>query len=261
MQQLYAIFGNPVSHSKSPLMHNLCFTHFKLKNCYTRVLLEDPNALRKTFFDLKLSGANITVPHKEAAFEACDVIDEDAQNIGAINTIVDKNGVLYGYNTDAPGFMQAISGFKKDKVLILGAGGTAKAIASIMSKNALDVTVLNRSKKRLDAFGFCKTSDWQNFTPSGYDLIINTTSAGLSDENLPLDAALLKELMQQSSGAVDVIYGKKTPFLALAQSCGLRHIDGADMLLYQGVLAFELFTQGAFSRNAITKVMRKAFVL
>jgi shikimate dehydrogenase len=261
MQRLYAIFGNPVSHSKSPLMHNLCFKHFKLKSCYTRILLEDSSALRKTFFDLNLSGANITVPHKEAAFNACDVIDEDAQNIGAINTVININGTLYGYNTDAPGFMQAIDRFKKNKVLILGAGGTAKAIAYIMNKNGLDVTVLNRSKNRLDAFSFCQTYDWQSFTPSKYDLIINTTSAGLSDENLPLDGTLLQELMQHSCGAVDVIYGKKTPFLRLAQSSGLQHIDGADMLLYQGVLAFEHFTQRVFLRSEITKVMQDAFIL
>lgn len=261
MSKLFAILGNPVSHSKSPLMHNLVFEHFNLKNCYTRILLEDGKRLKQTFFDLGLSGVNVTVPHKEAAFKACDSIDEDAQKIGAINTIINQNGVLKGYNTDAPGFMLAINEFKKDKVLILGAGGTAKAIAYIMNKNGYDVTVLNRSKNRLNDFGFCKAYDWQSFELSKYDLIINTTSAGLADENLPADESLITQLMRQSKGAVDVVYGKQTPFLKLAQQLGIKSKDGADMLLYQGVLANERFTDFEFEQQEITKVMKKAFIL
>ncbi|MGM0622498.1 MAG: shikimate dehydrogenase [Campylobacterota bacterium] len=261
MQNLYAIFGNPVSHSKSPLMHNLCFEAFSLPSCYTRVLLHDGAQLKKRFHELGLSGANITVPHKEAAFAACDLVCNTAQRIGAINTLVKEDGTIKGYNTDAGGFMLAVQDFAKQKVLILGAGGTAKAIAYIMDQNGLDVTVLNRSKGRLASFDFCKTYDWSSFGVSSYDLIVNTTSAGLSDESLPLERELLVQLLEQAKGAVDVIYGKQTPFLQLAQQLGKHNKDGADMLLFQGVLAFELFTKGRFKRQVITQQMQKAFIL
>ena len=121
--QLFTIFGNPVSHSKSPLMHNYSFKGLDCNGCYTRYKLEDGTTLRQKFFDLNIKGANITVPHKEEAFKACDILDEFAQKVGSVNTIVKKDGKLYGYNTDAPGFLKAIAEFKNIKnVLFLGAG-------------------------------------------------------------------------------------------------------------------------------------------
>ena len=112
MKQLFAIFGNPVSHSKSPLMHNLSFQGLGYEACYTRHLLLDGTTLKETFFNLKLKGVNVTVPHKEHAYDACDILDPFAKKIGVVNTIVEKEGKLYGYNTDAPGFLKAISEFK-----------------------------------------------------------------------------------------------------------------------------------------------------
>ncbi len=261
MQNLFAIFGNPVSHSKSPLMHNRCFAHFKEKSCYTRILLKNGEDLKARFFALGLSGANITVPHKEAAFAACDVIDEDAKAIGAINTIIEKNGKLHGYNTDAPGFMLSIEEFSREKVLLLGAGGTAKAIAYIMNKRGLDVTVMNRSAGRLEGFNHCETMTWENFENRGFDLVVNTTSAGLADGNLPVPEAMIGGVLENAKACVDVIYGKQTPFLQAAQKRGLEVKDGADMLLYQGVLAFEHFTGHRYGTREITPVMRKAFEL
>lgn len=262
MKKLFAIFGDPVGHSKSPLMHNLCFEHFGVDACYMRICLKDPNLLRDKFFLLGLSGANITVPHKQRAFTICDEIDNSAKDIGAVNTIINSGGKLKGYNTDTLGFMMAVKEFSKQKVLILGAGGTAKAIAHIMVQKGYDVTVVNRSAKRLEAFGFCKSYDWNSFKQAQkYDLIINTTSAGLSDETLPIQKEVLVELFKSAQGAVDVVYGKTTPFLQLAKDCKIAHKDGADMLLYQGVIAHSHFIGKRFSQSEITKVMQKAFVL
>ena len=132
---LFAIFGNPVSHSKSPLMHNLSFQGLDFDGCYARYLLEDGRKLRETLFSLGLKGINITVPHKEHAYNACDVLDPFAKKVGAVNTIVEKEGKLYGYNTDAPGFLKAISEFENIKtVLFLGAGGTAKSTSVILKE-------------------------------------------------------------------------------------------------------------------------------
>ena len=131
--KLFTIFGDPVSHSRSPLMHNHVFKTLSLNACYTRTQLLEGSRLRETFFAKALSGANITVPHKGAAFIACDEIRGIANEIGAVNTIVNENGRLIGYNTDADGFLSAIQSFGPLKsALILGAGGTAKALATVL---------------------------------------------------------------------------------------------------------------------------------
>jgi shikimate dehydrogenase len=264
MKQLFAIFGNPVSHSKSPLMHNLSFQGLGFDGCYARYLLEDGNKLKETFFSLGLKGINITVPHKEYAYNACDVLDPFAKKVGAVNTIVEKEGKLYGYNTDAPGFLKAISEFENLKtVLFLGAGGTAKSTSVILKEAGYDVTILNRSAGRLTYFqdhGF-ETHTFDDFIPQPYDLIINMTSAGLEDDSLPAPAQILEQVIPTAKACVDVIYGKETPFLKLAKSYHKPTKDGSDMLLYQGIIAFEYFTEHQYSFNAIKSHMKQAFIL
>lgn len=264
MKQLFAIFGNPVSHSKSPLMHNLSFQGLDYDACYTRHLLEDGTKLKETFFNLKLKGANVTVPHKEHAYHACDVLDPFAQKIGVVNTIVEKEGKLYGYNTDAPGFLKAISEFKDAKtILFLGAGGTAQSTSSILRDEGYEVTLLNRSEGRLEKYkkeGF-KTYTFENFIPQTYDLVINMTSAGLEDDALPAPLELLENILPQAKACIDVIYGKETSFLKLSKSYQKPTKDGSDMLLYQGIIAFEYFTDHAYTFDKIKSHMEKAFVL
>ena len=263
-KQLFAIFGNPVSHSKSPLMHNLSFQGLNYDACYTRYQLQDGEKLKKTFFSLGLKGINITVPHKEHAYAACDVLDPFAQKVGAVNTIVEKKGKLYGYNTDAPGFLKAISEFKESKtVLFLGAGGTAQSTSSILRDKNYEVTLLNRSEGRLEKFkqdGF-ETYTFDNFIAKKYDLVINMTSAGLEDDSLPAPKEILDSVIPQAKACVDVIYGKETPFLKLAKSYNKPTKDGSDMLLYQGIIAFEYFTDHLYTFNEIEPHMKKAFML
>jgi len=261
---LFAIFGNPVAHSKSPLMHNISFRDLNIDACYARYLLKDGKKLKETFLKLGLKGANITVPHKEDAFNACDVLDPFAQKIGVVNTIVQREGKLYGYNTDAPGFLKAISEFEEArKVLFLGAGGTAQSTSVILKEAGYDVTILNRSAKRLERFeteGF-KTYTFEDFSAQPYDLIINMTSAGLEDDNLPCPQQILAEIIPTADACIDVIYGKETPFLKLAKFYDKPTKDGSDMLLYQGIIAFEHFTDYAYSFDEIKPIMRTAFDL
>jgi shikimate dehydrogenase len=258
----FSIFGNPVAHSISPNMHNLALKGLNIDGLYTKTLLEDGSQIIEKFKELKLDGANVTVPHKEFAYKLCDNLDEFAAKIGAVNTLVKKEDKIYGYNTDAPGFYKAIKSFGKiHSALILGAGGTAKAIATILQKNNLHVEVLNRSKNRLDYFyknDFLAFS-WDEFQIKPYDLIINTTSAGLNDDSLPLEENTLDGLMKKASFAFDVIYNKQTPFLKLAKQNSLTCKDGSDMLLYQGVLAFNLFFDNIYDEDKITQLMRGAF--
>jgi len=262
--KLFAIFGDPVSHSRSPLMHNTVFKHCNYPACYTRVHLLDGAKLRETFFNLKLSGANITVPHKEAAFNACDEIRGFANKVGVVNTIVKEENRLIGYNTDADGFLYAIEEFHEIKnILIIGAGGTAKALAAKFLEEDMQVSVLNRSAGRLEFFKTigCKIFTWNDFKLSSYDLVVNTTSAGLKDEELPAPKELLENLLKNTHYCADAIYGKVTPFLQMAQEKQLPFKDGADMLLGQGVLANELFTQHKLKKAAIKEAMQKSFLL
>jgi len=263
--QLFTIFGNPVSHSKSPLMHNLAFQGLEYDGVYTRYRLEDGSQLRQKFFELNIKGANITVPHKQDAFEACDELDEFAKKVGSVNTIVNKNGKLYGYNTDAPGFLKAISEFKNSKqVLFLGAGGTAQSTSIVLRDAGYEVTILNRSAGRLERYekeGF-KTFTFENFEmKKPFDLVVNMTSAGLEDNSLPCPIEILEEIIPSSKACIDVIYGKETPFLKFAKEQKKPTKDGSDMLLYQGIIAFEHFTNHQFSFDEIKPQMQQAFFL
>lgn len=262
--KLFTLFGNPVSHSKSPLIHNSVFNEFGLNYRYTRTHIEDGYQIRDKFFELNLDGANVTVPHKEIAYEICDEVVGIAKKVKAVNTIIRRGSRLIGYNTDAQGFLDSISMFEKiKKVLILGAGGTAKAITSILLENNFDITVINRSQGRLQSFEDLnvKTYTWDDFRVSKVDLVINTTSAGLTDNKLPiLKYDTLTEVLKNSRYAVDVIY-KTTPFLRLAESLNLKIKDGSEMLIYQGVLANQYFTDFKIHKEKITEVMFKAFYL
>jgi shikimate dehydrogenase len=262
--KFYTIFGDPVSHSRSPLMHNLVFKTLGVRACYSRTHLSNGLHLRDVFFAKGLSGANVTVPHKEAAYAQCDEVHGIAKEIQAVNTIVFEKGKLIGYNTDADGFMSAIQSFGPiQNALILGAGGTARALSIALTHGEITPTVLNRSPGRLDFFikngiqAYC----WDGFTAREYDLIINTTSAGLKDDELPIPRPLLLELLSRSKGAIDVIYGKETPFLREIKVSGLPYKDGTDMLLAQGVLANYLFLNGEYPIDAIESPMKRSFSL
>lgn len=264
MKKLFAIFGDPVAHSRSPLMHNSVFKNLNYPACYTRVHLKDGSKLRETFFALKLAGANITVPHKEAAYEACDEVRGFAKSIGVVNTLVNENGRLIGYNTDADGFMFAIKEFGQIRnALILGAGGTAKALAARFIQDDIEVTVLNRSVQKLEYFNklSCKCFSWENFEISKYDIVVNTTSAGLKEEILPCPLPVIESILDNTFFAADAIYGKVTPFLKLAQEKNITCKDGADMLLGQGILANELFVNNELKIEDIRAHMSKSFEL
>ncbi len=257
--KLYAVFGNPIAHSKSPYLHNFAFERLHIDARYVRFKLENAKNFRELFFEMGLSGANITVPFKEILLESCDEVIGIAQKIGAINTIVRRGERLLGYNTDALGFYQNIKGEKLKTALIIGAGGSAKAIAVILKERGISVCVINRSPKRLEFFkdngfecaefgefyerfkgessvnrvdfgvnrgylGANRTSFGANRGANlsanpQYDLIINATSSSISDE-LPLDSAILRELFKGAKIAFDLMYGKKCPFLELAKKCG-----------------------------------------
>lgn len=264
---VFAVFGNPISHSVSPRLHNLALGELGLSReaLYTRYELADGSQLISKFKELKLNGANVTVPHKEAALAQCDVLDEAAIKIGSVNTLVSRSDKIYGYNTDAPGFLRAIEYFGQiNSALVLGAGGTARAVAYALKSRGVRVCVLNRSEEKLANFTEFEKFSWADFgkfNGGKFDFVINTTSAGLKDENLPVPIEILRPIFDESKFAFDVIYGKKTPFLNLAAASGLAHKDGAEMLLFQAVLALNLFFEGSLDEAKIEASMRKTLYL
>jgi shikimate dehydrogenase len=260
----FCVFGNPIVHSISPKLHNAAFKAFNIDANYTKMLLKNTDKLKELFLKLNLHGANITVPHKEAAFKKCDEISGIAKKIEAVNTIVQKNGKLIGFNTDALGFLKAAKEFGKIKnALVLGAGGTAKAIAFILQENGINIEILNRSKERIEFFKAKKISAfcWRDYKIKEYDLVVNTTSAGLKDDNLPAPKELLIEIIKNAEFGFDVVYGKNTPFLKLCNEFGLKYKDGLDMLLYQAVFAFNLFFDNKYDEEKIAEAMKKVCLI
>ncbi|GMT38257.1 Shikimate 5-dehydrogenase [Helicobacter bizzozeronii] len=267
--KLFGVFGNPIAHSKSPLLHNAIFLALEqtlgFKGNYQRILITEGNLLGQTFLELGLQGANITSPFKQVAFSLSDAIKGLAQNLGAINTWVLEKGKLVGYNTDIEGFYlplkEPLQTLDKPPAqitaLILGAGGSARAVACALHAVGISISVLNRSEAKLDFF---KAQDLpcftpHNFKPQSYDLIINTTTAGFIDDNLPCDRKLLGALFKQARIAYDLIYHKPTPFLQLARQHGLITLDGKAMLITQAALSFALFCHHQVPLDQILEVM------
>lgn len=255
----FAVFGDPIAHSKSPLLHNSLFLELDPSASYGRYHLRESSELRTRFEALGLSGANITVPFKEVAFKQCDEARGIAREIGSVNTLVREEDRLIGYNTDAPGFFNTLR-TTPQRALLLGAGGTAKALAAILRAHKIPLMILNRSEARLESFrlqGY-STATPESFTPDSFDLIINSTSAGLSDDSLPFPRALLEPLLHAGVVAYDVIYGKTTPFLALAKERGATPQDGREMLIEQAALSALHFTEHRFSLESIRALMHRA---
>ena len=255
----FTIFGDPIEHSISPKMHGFAIQGLNLDATYTKTHLEGACKLRTIFLE-SFDGANVTVPHKEAAFGQCDEVRGIAKEIGAVNTLINEKGHMIGYNTDAEGFYRSVKEFGDIKsALILGAGGTAKAISYILQAKGIKVTILNRSEKRLEPFKNFETYTWETYTSRYHDIVINTTSAGLEEEALPTPKPIMIELFEHTKYAIDVIYNKETPFLKMAKTYNLPYKDGADMLLFQGVLAFNLFYHDKYSFEEVLPFMKKAF--
>lgn len=258
----FGLFGNPVSHSISPRLHNYALDRLGIDGYYGRICLDNGAKLIEKFNSIGLQGANITVPFKEIALEQCDFLDDIACECGSINTIIKRDSGFKGFNTDAQGFMKSIEEFGKlDTALIIGAGGTAKAISCILTQNKVKVEILNRSDTRRNKFKKYEFFTPEFFIPKKYDLVINTTSAGLLTNTLPTQENILSKIFSESKFAFDVIYGKRTQFLDFAKKYGLVVKDGKEMLLFQAVIAFNIFFDNKFELSKIEMYMRKAMNL
>lgn len=255
----YAVFGNPIKHSKSPQLHNGLFKKYNINSIYEKVLVQDAKEIRDYIIKNNLKGANITLPFKEDIYYLCDELSDDAKDIQAVNTILYKNNKLIGYNTDGDGFMESIDSYKGIKTaLMIGAGGASKSVALALKKNNIKVMVANRSHAKLEFYKnkSFETSLLSDIEIKQYDLIINTTSVGLETDDLPIKKEILEKLFLQSLYIVDIIYGKETSFLKLAKAMNKTNQDGAMMLVMQGVYASMIFADINISFEDRKEIMK-----
>ncbi len=274
--KVICIFGDPVAHSLSPVMHNAAFVALGIDMAYVpfHVLSSPAGELKKAVAAVKvlnIHGFNVTIPHKEKVMRHLDEVDERAKAVGAVNTVVNWEGRLVGYNTDGEGYFQGLkeeTGFapKGKNVVILGAGGAARSILySALCGRPASVIVANRTEDRAKAlakeFG---RSFGVDVIATGLDgrfleryarnthLVVNTTSMGMGgrgEPGFPVEAL--------PSGAVvsDIVYSPlETAFLKKAKARGLKTHDGLSMLVHQGAIGFKLWT----GKKAPVDVMRRA---
>lgn len=251
MVNLNVVIGDPINHSLSPLIHNTAYKVLGIDKSNLFIPMKVKNNNLKQFIEavktLGINGISVTIPHKETVIKYLDNLDKDAKKIGAVNTIVNKEGVLTGYNTDWTGVVNALkqkTKIKNMKVAVLGAGGAAKAIVFGIIKEGGRVKIFNRTEEKAGVIA--KMFDCQFggldeiFEIKDFDIIINSTSVGMGNsEESPLD----KDLIQKNQIVFDVVYNpKETKLLKDAKEKGATIIYGTDMLLYQGVEQFKMYT-------------------
>ncbi len=262
--KIVGVIGHPIKHSLSPFMHNTAFKLAGLNYVYLSfdvVQSQLKNAL-KGIIALDIKGLNVTIPFKETILEFLDEISEEASVVGAVNTIVNESGKLFGYNTDTNGVLETLHPFKekiKEKeITVLGAGGAARSVIYILIRkfNPTRINIINRTLQRAETLAdyFASKMNFSNFatfellppdivnTLSNSSLIVNTTSAGLypKTDDVPFE---LGEAFNENQIVFDVIYNPlKTKFLQIAESKNAHILNGLTMFLEQGAKAYELWT-------------------
>jgi shikimate dehydrogenase len=272
--QICAIIGDPVEHTMSPPMHNAAFQELGLDYIYIPFQVK-PEQLKQAVAGLRalnVRGFNVTIPYKVSVIPLLDKLDPLAEKIGAVNTVVNENGKLKGYNTDAEGFLRVLKehGFKpkNKKVVILGAGGASRAISFILAQKGASLTILNREQELDWAVDIARLVN-ANFKQEvkalelghlaevlpGTDLLVNATSVGMSPA--VKDSLVPAKLLKGVPLVFDIVYNPvQTKLLKDAAAAGAQTIGGVDMLVWQGALAFEKWT----GKKAPVDLMRQTAV-
>ena len=247
--RIAGIIGWPVSHSRSPRLHGLWLERHKIDGAYVPLPIrpEDMPTAVRGLVQAGFAGANVTIPNKMAAFEVCDTVDETARKAGAVNTLVFKDGKIAGSNTDGNGFLANLRAHGVDPAagpaLLLGAGGSARAVVSVLQDHGVQVTVANRTRAKADELARelpgLHVVDWDRRSAALADhaLLVNTTSLGMHGQN-PVEIDLSRA--PKGSAVCDIVYVPlETPLLAAARAHGLRCVEGLGMLLHQAVPGFK----------------------
>lgn len=276
--RLAAVVANPIKHSISPFIHNRAFEATHTNGVYLAWEIEGTD-LAETVANIRryqMFGINLSMPYKEQVIPYLDQLSEEARLIGAVNTVVNRDGTLIGYNTDGKGFFKSLPSFKISgkRMVLLGAGGAAKAIlAQAILDGVSQVSVFVRSASiektrpyleklqnetgfKVDLFALEDVSELQaRITDS--DLLVNATSVGMDGVSLPISASIL---LPEKLLVADVIYQPfETPFLKWARNQGNQSINGLGMLLYQAAEAFELWTGKEMPTDQIWELLKQKY--
>ncbi|MBQ9608263.1 MAG: shikimate dehydrogenase [Lachnospiraceae bacterium] len=275
-KEILGIFGNPIKHTLSPVIHDNLSDMLGLNERYIPFQIEERlGDYVKAAYESQILGLNITVPYKEKVIPYLVDIDEDAEKIGAVNTLVRADGGYKGYNTDMEGLYRSVTeaGFeiKDNNIIMLGAGGAARAVAYMCVKyGAKKVYIVNRTlekaEKLADDMNMIKKDNANEKTfipiaasdyiriPNDRYLFIQSTSIGLNaDDGLPLVCD--ENFYDMADAAVDLIYNpEKTKFLEVMSKKKIPYINGLKMLLYQGIIAFEYWNNVKISQDMSEKI-------
>jgi shikimate dehydrogenase len=266
--ELYCILGNPVRHSVSPIMHNAAFDEAGINAVYLAFEPATITAAVSSMKALPIKGASVTIPYKIEVIRHCDRMDPLAADIGSVNTLVNNGGIITGFNTDGFGALRALELARVDvsnsRCLLIGNGGSARAIGFTLAAGGASVTVAGRDRARIDGFA----ADLRVASPSArsillkeidrgfmgsIDIIINATPVGMQPDinSAPIDL----DLISPQHTVFDIVYAPHmTRLLEAARERGAAIVHGIDMLVYQGARQFELWT----GKPAPVEVMRSA---
>ncbi len=267
--KLFGVLGDPVSHSLSPVMHNAAFESLGMDCEYHafRVCIGNLSKALNGAHALGFGGLNLTIPLKEKAMEIVKPTDL-ARQIGAVNTVDFKDGMV-GYNTDGIGAKMALSSagieIKGKNVLLLGAGGAARAIAFQLAKEGARITIANRTIERAEALvkdikniGVAESSDYENMKDmiQDSDILINSTSVGMYPKIS--GTIVTSDMMHKDLTVFDIVYNpQNTLLLKEAKKAGATTIDGVMMLVFQGAESFRIWTGRSPPVDIMEKAVRK----
>jgi len=272
--KICGIIGDPIEHTMSPAMHNAAFDKLGLDYVFVPFLVKK-EGLRQAMDGvrgLNIRGLGVTIPHKVAVMHYLDQVDDLAQKIGAVNILVNDNGILTGYNTDAGGFLRALleRGIepKGKMVAVLGAGGASRAISFVLAERGANLIILNRTWDRAielaervsRSFGNkieALPLDKENLAKAlgRADILVNCTNVGMHPR--VKETLVTADQLKSDMIVFDTVYNPiKTQLLKEAEKAGATTISGVEMLVWQGVLAFEMWTR----HKAPVKVMRETVI-
>ena len=276
--RLAAVVANPIKHSISPFIHNSAFEATNTNGVYLAWEV-DATELAETVANIRryqMYGINLSMPYKEQVIPYLDQLSEEACLIGAVNTVVNREGTLIGYNTDGKGFFKSLPSFKisKKRLVLLGVGGAAKAIlAQAILDGVSQISVFVRSSSmektrpylekmqnatgfRVDLFALEDVQDLQDSITKA-DLLVNATSVGMDGSSQPIPTSIV---LPEKLLVADVIYQPfETPFLKWAKNQGNQSINGLGMLLYQAAEAFELWTGKEMPTDQIWELLKQKY--
>lgn len=273
MAKSFAVIGDPIDHSLSPNIHSAAFRELDLDSSYIgyRIPKGELEGGVEGLKKIKINGFNITIPHKIEMMKYLDKMDESCSIIGAVNTVVNNEGVLKGYNTDMDGFLEPLKKrnitIQNSKVLLIGAGGAARAIvAGIAKEKAASIDIANRTIEKANNLSEFATKLGLNSnvkkiesidtTRGNYNIIINATSIGLKDEPSPISF----EGINEKTVVYDIVYTPmNTDFIKKGKEKNAIIIYGYEMLLGQAIRAFEIWHGMKAPYNAMKKSLLGGF--